>query len=148
MKQPEPRQLLLVEDEPGDAGLMQFALKKSSFPIALVQVPDGRAALNFLTRQGEYRGTTIRPDLILLDLKMPGLGGLDTLEAIKRIDSLRAIPVVVVTTSGLESDVARAYQLGAAGYINKPADLNAFVAAVGVLCSYWCGLVRLPELIE
>ena len=86
-----------------------------------------------------------RPDLIFLDLKMPGKGGLETLEAIKQTEAVRAIPVVVITTSALASDIAAAYHLGAAGYLLKPADINTFIHDIGTLCAYWCRLVRLPE---
>ncbi len=138
--------ILLIEDEPGDARLMQLALQKAGLPIEFHCVHDGNEALRFLTRQGTAFPDAPRPDLILLDLKMPGKGGLDTLLAIKLNDALRAIPVVVVTTSTLESDIAAAYRLGAAGYVPKTADLRTFNAAIETLCTYWCKLVRLPEM--
>jgi len=137
--------LLLVEDEPGDARLMQLAMQKSGYAVDLYDASDGHEALRFLQRQGEKFANASRPDLILLDLKMPGQGGLEFLEAIKKHENLRAIPVVVITTSALEADVLNAYRLGAAGYVLKPVDINEFVAAIHNLGQYWFKLVRLPE---
>lgn len=136
--------LLLVEDEPGDARLMQLAIRKNSYA-DLHYASDGHEALCFLRRQGGQFADALRPDLILLDIKMPGQGGLEFLETIKQDEDLRAIPVVAITTSALEADVLDAYGLGAAGYILKPADINEFVDAIRDLCQYWFKLVRLPE---
>jgi CheY-like chemotaxis protein len=86
-----------------------------------------------------------RPDLILLDLKMPGQSGLEFLTTMKQDQRLCAIPVVVITTSTLNADVFASYQCGAAGYLNKPTDINEFIAAIRKLCQYWFELVRLPE---
>jgi CheY-like chemotaxis protein len=140
-------QVLLVEDEPGDARLMALALERSGLPLTLHLVDDGIEAIAFLGRRGEAYRAKPRPDIILLDLKMPGKNGLDTLKAIKQIRSLRYIPVIVITTSTLPADVTASYQLGAAGYLVKPADLNAFISAIDALCQYWCKLVRLPEVL-
>ena len=136
--------ILLAEDEPGDTRLLQLAMRKSGFPIELHCVNDGEEALAYLARTVPPMPAAARPDLILLDLKMPRRGGLDTLRAIKQIEPLRAIPVVILTTSGLEADIAAAYRLGAAGYVPKLADLNEFIAAIGTLTQYWFSLVRLP----
>lgn len=137
--------LLLVEDEPGDARLMQLAMQKNGYAADLRYASDGHEAFRFLQRKGEQFADAPRPDLILLDLKMPGQGGMEFLEAIKKDENLRAIPVVVVTTSALETDVLIAYRLGAAGYVLKPVDVNEFVAAIHSLGQYWFKLVRLPE---
>ena len=144
MTPPRTLHILLVEDEPGDVGLMRMALKRSGFPLGLYCIEDGLLALDCLRQQGERFRHAPRPDLILLDLKMPGQGGLETLRAIKQNDDLRAIPVVVMTASALEADVAAAYQLGAAGFVQKPVDLNDFMAAIQTLGEYWFALVRLP----
>ena len=136
--------VLIVEDEPGDAQLMQLALQKSGFPIESHTVGDGLAALRFLRRESPQFQQAPRPDLILLDLQMPGQNGLEFLEIMKKAETLRQIVVVVVTTSGADADVAAGYQLGAAGYVQKPADINEFIAAIERLCDYWFKLVRLP----
>ncbi|CAK0778125.1 Response regulator [Gammaproteobacteria bacterium] len=148
MKAPRIPRVLLVEDEPGDTRLMQLAMKNSGFQLDLHCVGDGHEAIEYLTRLGQKSRNAVHPDLILLDLKMPGQSGLETLRAIKQLDSLRAIPVVVVTTSGLEADVVAAYHLGAAGYVAKPADLNEFMEAIRLLGTYWFKLVRLPDRTE
>lgn len=137
--------VLIVEDEAGDARLMQLALRRSGLAFELSAVHDGYQALRFMRREGESFAQAPRPDLILLDLKMPGQSGLDFLSAIKRDAGLCAIPVVVITTSALDADVVASYQRGAAGYLDKPTDVNEFVAAIEKLCQYWFKLVRLPE---
>ena len=145
MKASRPLRLLIVEDEPGDARLMDLAMQKNAYRVELHGASDGHAALRFLRRESAPFSQAQRPDMILLDLKMPGLSGLEFLAALKQDQALRAIPVVVITTSALESDVSAAYRLGAAGYVLKPTDLNQFVAAIHKLGEYWFRLVRLPE---
>ena len=144
-QRPQTRRLLIVEDEPGDARLMQLAIVKNGFATEMSSAADGREAMRCLRREGARWAGAVHPDLILLDLKMPGQGGLEFLAAIKQDETLRAIPVVVVTTSLLEADVRRAYELGAAGYVQKPADLREFIATVRILGEYWFKLVRLPQ---
>lgn len=141
----QTRRLLIVEDEPGDARLMQLAIVRNGFATEMSSAADGREAMRCLRREGARWAGAVHPDLILLDLKMPGQGGLEFLAAIKQDEALRAIPVVVVTTSLLEADVRRAYELGAAGYVQKPADLREFIATVRILGDYWFKLVRLPQ---
>lgn len=137
--------VLIVEDEPGDAHLMQLALRKGGFAIEMDVVGDGVEALQFLRRQGERFSAAPRPDLILIDLKMPGQSGLGFLAEVKQDEQLRAIPVVIVTTSMLEDDVRTAYRLGAAGYVPKSTDLNEFMAAINTLGQYWFSLIRLAQ---
>lgn len=144
-QRPQTRRLLIVEDEPGDARLMQLAIVRNGFATEMSSAADGREAMRCLRREGARWAGAVHPDLILLDLKMPGQGGLEFLAAIKQDEALRAIPVVVVTTSLLEADVRRAYELGAAGYVQKPADLREFIAIVRILGDYWFKLVRLPQ---
>ena len=137
--------VLIVEDEPGDERLMRLALRQGGFAVDLSTVSDGHEAQRFLRREGERFGHASRPDLILLDLKMPGQNGLEFLAAVKQDERLRAIPVVVITTSTLDADVLAAYQHGAAGYVQKPTDINEFIGAIEKLGQYWFNLVRLPE---
>lgn len=144
MKTPRILRILLVEDEPSDAGLMRIALKKNDFPLELYCVEDGLLAMAWLRQSGERFRSAPRPDLILLDLKMPGKGGLETLRAIKQSNDFRAIPVVVVTTSALEVEVTAAYQLGAAGFVQKSLNFPEFIADIKMLLEYWSTLVRLP----
>ncbi len=136
--------ILIVEDEPGDARLMQLALRKGGFAIEMQVAGDGLEALRMLRREGERFRAAPRPDLILLDLKMPGKGGLGFLEELKQDERLRAIPAVIVTTSMLDADVLASYRFGAAGYLVKSADLGEFMAAIEILGKYWFGLVHLP----
>lgn len=145
MNETRPLRLLVVEDEPGDARLMELAMRKNGYAIELHGASDGNEALRFLRREGPQNSRAPRPDMILLDLKMPGLSGLEFLATMKQDQHLRAIPVVVITTSGLAADVQASYQSGAAGYVPKPNDINEFVAAIHTLGEYWFKLVRLPE---
>jgi len=144
MSEQRKLRVLVVDDEPGDARLMQLALRNSGFAIETSVAGDGVEALQLLRRQSERFRAALRPDLILLDLKMPGQSGLGFLQALKQDERLRAIPVIVVTTSMLESDVLAAYRCGAAGYVPKSADLNEFMAAINTLGQYWFRLARLP----
>ena len=137
--------VLIVEDEPGDERLMRLALRQGGFAVDLDTVSDGHSAQRFLRREGEQFAHAPRHDLILLDLKMPGQNGLEFLAAVKQDERLRDIPGVVITTSTLGADVLAAYQHGAAGYVQKPTDINEFVAAIEKLGQYWFNLVRLPE---
>lgn len=145
MKKQRILRLLLVEDEPGDMRLMQLALQKNNFTVELHAVTDGLKALQFLRREGGSFNVAPRPDIILLDLKMPGQSGLEFLDILKQDANLCAIPVVVITTSALNADVLEAYRLGAAGYVLKHTDMNEFVAAIRKIGQYWFHLVRLPE---
>ena len=137
--------VLIVEDEMGDARLMELAISRGGFPVSTRSLSDGREAMTALRGNPRLWPTTERPDLILLDLKMAGQGGLDFLAAVKDDATLHSIPVVVVTASPLESDVRAAYRLGAAGYLQKPVDLDEFMANVRILGDYWFKLVRLRQ---
>lgn len=137
--------VLIVEDEPGDARLMQLALRNGGFAIEMNAAGDGVEALQMLRREGERFRAAPRPDLILLDLNMPRLDGRECLAALKQDESLRDIPVVILTTSEVERDVLTSYTLGAAGFITKPMDVIKFIAAIRDLGVYWFDLVRLPR---
>jgi len=135
---------LVIEDEIGDAGLMRVALERTGHDIAVSFVSDGKEALEFLQRQSDRFRQAVQPDLILMDLKMPGKSGLELLQYLKQDERLAAIPVVVVTTSALDADLRAAYRFGAAGYVLKSADFNEFLTAINTLCRYWFELVCLP----
>lgn len=140
-----PFDILLVEDEPADANLVRVALRENKVLCNLHHVLDGIEALGFLRRQDEAYRAAPKPDMILLDLNMPRMNGREFLAAVKADAELQAIPVVVLTTSDVERDVVASYQLGAAGYITKPVDMEQFIAAIRQLGNYWFTLTRLPR---
>jgi CheY-like chemotaxis protein len=140
-----PFDILLVEDEPADANLVKLALKESRIFCHLHHVYDGVEALAFLRHEGLENTDAPKPDLILLDMNMPRMNGREFLAAIKQDENLNAIPVVMLTTSDVERDVMISYQLGAAGYITKPVDIDQFIDAIRQLDNYWFTLVRLPK---
>ncbi len=135
--------LLLVEDEPADAHLAHMAFAEGRLPVKLHHVRDGVEALAFLQGETPYADVP-HPDLILLDLDMPRMPGLQFLQRMKSIPGLRSIPVVVLTTSEAQSDILASYDLGASGFVVKPLDVDVFVEAVRKLCDYWIALVRHP----
>jgi two-component system response regulator len=137
--------ILLVEDNPRDAELTIRALKKRNFANPLHVVEDGAEALDFIYCRGAYknRNRSILPRVILLDLKLPKLNGLEVLKTIKSDLRTRAIPVVVVTSSREDPDIKAAYDLGANSYVIKPVDFDAFLDAMSSLGLYWL-LVNQP----
>lgn len=137
--------ILLAEDEPADAHLLRLALNESGITADLQHVFDGREALEYLRCQGERFAQATRPDLILLDLNMPRMGGPEFLAIVKSDAALRDIPVVVLSSSEVERDVLSAYRLGAAGYIAKSPDVGEFVNEIRQLGDNWWSLVSLPE---
>lgn len=141
----KPFQILLVEDEPADAHLVRISLRESRVYSQLHHVRDGVEALDFLRREGEGFEDAPVPDLILLDLNMPRMNGLEFLAEVKKEENLRQIPVVILTTSSVERDVTASYHTGASGYIVKPMDMDQFSAAIRQLEQYWFALVQLPR---
>jgi two-component system, chemotaxis family, response regulator Rcp1 len=139
-----PIELLLVEDSEPDVRLTVEALREAKVKNRLWVVQDGVEALEFLRQQGPHADAP-RPDLILLDLNLPRKDGRQVLKEIKDDDSLRRIPVVVLTTSKSEEDVLRAYQLHANCYITKPVDFNRFMEVVKSIENFWLTVVSLPD---
>lgn len=139
-----PIEILLVEDNPGDSRLTRETLKETKIINKLCVVEDGEKALAYLRRQGPYASAP-RPDLILLDLNLPKIGGREVLAAIKSDPKLSAIPVVVLTTSKAEEDIVKSYELHANCYISKPVDLDGFVKVVKSIEDFWFSVVRLPK---
>ena len=139
----KPYDMLLVEDDLGDAGLVRIALRRGRYNCNLHHVKNGLEALAFLRQIGTHREAP-RPDLILLDLNLPGRSGHEILEELKTDPALRTIPVVVLSTSEAERDIDRAYQLGANSFVTKPMDVEAIASAIHAIQDYWFGLVRLP----
>jgi CheY-like chemotaxis protein len=145
MSEFEQVQILLVEDSERDAELTTRALKKGGLANKLLWVKDGQEALDYLFRQGEFaqRDEGI-PRLVLLDLKMPRVDGIEVLKAIKSNEGTKRIPVVIMTSSQEESDVARSYDLGANSYVVKPVDFNAMTELARQAGYYWLAINRSP----
>jgi chemotaxis family two-component system response regulator Rcp1 len=135
--------ILLVEDNPADVRLTEEALKEASAQTRLHIARDGLEALRFLRREEEHAGAP-RPDLVLLDLNLPGLHGSAVLERVKGDPDLRRIPVVILTTSPSEDDILNAYDHHVNSYIRKPVDLDQFLAVLRAIDQYWLGSVALP----
>lgn len=135
----ENKFILLVEDNPDDEALTLRALKKNNIANEVVVTRDGVEALDFLFCQGTYRGRNSleKPAVILLDLKLPKVDGLEVLKRLRTDDRTRLYPVVILTSSKEEHDLINGYRLGANSYIRKPVDFNQFVNAVGQLGLYW-----------
>ena len=138
--------LLLAEDDPDDRILVKDALEEGRLSVDLRSVEDGEELMDYLHHRGRYADPdeSPNPSLILLDLKMPRKSGYQALEEIKGDPDLRRIPVVVLTTSKAEEDIARAYQSGANSFITKPANFDALVEAIKTLGRYWYEVVALP----
>lgn len=135
--------ILLVEDNPGDADLAREALEGSKINNKLYVVGDGEAAMYFLNKSDGYENKP-RPDLILLDLNLPKKDGREVLADIKAHENLKRIPVVILTTSDAEEDVLKSYDHHANCYITKPIDLNQFVKVVRSIEDFWFSIVVLP----
>jgi CheY-like chemotaxis protein len=140
----QPIEVLLVEDDPGDVLLIQEAFADNKLLNNLNIVNDGEQALAYLRREGEYAAAP-RPDLVLLDLNLPRKDGREVLQEVKTDESLRTIPVVVLTTSEAEEDVLRSYQLHANAYVPKPVDFDRFVSIVRQIDDFFVSVVRLPS---
>ena len=139
----EPIEILLVEDNPGDARLAVEALKDSKIRNNLYHVKDGVEAMDFLRRRREFAGVAV-PDLVLLDLNLPRKDGREVLAEIKEDPELKLIPVVVLTTSEAERDLIKTYDLHANAYVVKPIDLDRFIEVVQAIEDFWFAIVKLP----
>jgi CheY-like chemotaxis protein len=142
----EPLVILLVEDNPDHTELIVRSLQDHRVANRIYHVPDGEAALDYLFRRGEYGDPekSPRPHVILLDLRLPKVDGQEVLQAIKTTERLRRIPVVIVTTSEAERDVAQAYDSHANSYLVKPVDFDKFTQLMDDLGFYWLGWNRHP----
>lgn len=140
-------EILLVEDNPRDAELTVRALKKHHLADKLLRVEDGVEALDFLFTRGKFadRNPADVPKVILLDLKLPRISGLEVLRILKQEERTRSIPVVVVTSSAEDPDVNAAYKLGANSYVIKPVQFEAFVEAMSKLGIYWLVVNHPPK---
>ena len=139
-------EILLVEDSPHDAELAIRALGKRNLARHLVHVADGQAALDFLFGSGIYEGRDVRkqPKVILLDLKLPKVDGLEVLRQLRADERTKQVPVVVLSSSREDRDVAEAYRLRANSYVVKPVDFEKFLEVVSELGRYWLNLNQTP----
>jgi two-component system, chemotaxis family, response regulator Rcp1 len=137
-------EILLIEDNPGDARLTQEALNDGKIKNNLHIMYDGVEATDFLFRRNEYHNAP-RPDLIILDLNLPKKNGLEVLAEIKADHGLKSIPVIVLTISKAEEDIVRSYNLHANCFLIKPIDLNQFFEVVRSIEDFWLSLVKLPR---
>ena len=147
MVQGEPIVILLVEDDVAHAEIVRRNLGAFRVANRIVHVEDGQAALDYLFRQGDYAHaqSSPRPNLVLLDLRVPKVDGLEVLRRIKGDDDTKKIPVVVLTTSDAESDMVAAYSHGAGSYLVKPVDFEKFTSLMEVFGFYWLAWNRFPE---
>lgn len=140
-------EILLVEDNMDDAEMTIRALRKKNLSNRLTHLTDGEEALDFLFGRGKFkeRDINLKPKLILLDLKMPKIDGMEVLEKVKSNSETKKIPVVVLTSSKEDPDLRKCYELGANSYIVKPVEFESFVNAVSELGLYWMLLNQVPQ---
>ena len=140
-------EILLVEDNPRDVDLTLRAMKKRNLANKVHVVRDGQAALDYVFGEGEYAGRDVNhaPKVVLLDLKLPKVDGLEVLRRMKADERTKVIPVVVLTSSSQEHDLIESYRLGVNSYIQKPVDFDKFLDSVAELGLYWLLLNQLPE---
>lgn len=143
MTPPRQVEILLVEDNPGDARLTREALEESRLPNNLHHVKDGVEALAFLKREAKHQNAPV-PDLILLDLNLPRKDGREVLAEIKQDPRFKKIPVLVLTSSEAEQDIQRSYELHANCYITKPVEFEKFLPIVRLIEDFWLQVVTLP----
>jgi len=137
-------QILLVEDNEGDILLTLEAFKELKVKNSVAVVKDGAEAIDFLKKQGQYAESQV-PHLILLDINMPRLNGIEVLDFIKKDENLKRIPVVMLTTSSSEEDIAECYAKSANCFITKPLDFGRFLSVVQSIESFWFNIAQLPK---
>lgn len=144
------KMILLVEDNASDEKLALLAFRRCGVPCEIVVARDGAEALDFMFATGKYRDRdpVLRPAVILLDLKLPRIGGLDVLRRIRAAPETQLLPVVVLTASGQDEDLARAYSLGANAYLRKPVDFSEFSEAAKAVATFWLRFNEPPPLVR
>ena len=140
-------EILLVEDNEDDVFLTRAAFESNGLRVNLHHVDNGEKCLKFLRKEEPYGGTPF-PDLILLDMNMPVMGGYEVLSEIVKDEKLRKVPVVVLTTSSEAGDIKKMYHLRCNSYITKPVNFDNFTKAIGQLAGYWLTVVVVPEAAE
>jgi two-component system, response regulator len=138
-------EILLVEDNPNDAELTRRALKKGNITNNIFTVTDGEQALDYLFSRGSFKGNEAKPKVVLLDLKLPKVNGLEVLREIRSNEKTKSIPVVVLTSSQEEKDIIESYKLGVNSYIVKPVEFEGFMKAVADVGLYWLLLNKIPN---
>lgn len=138
-----PIEILLIEDSPSDAHLTMRELKQAKIVHQFIWIDQGETAMEYLRKEGQYINAR-HPDLILLDLNLPGMDGREVLAAIKSDPQLRLIPVIILTTSTDEQDILKTYALNANCYVNKPVDIQHFMQTLHWLANFWLITARLP----
>jgi two-component system, chemotaxis family, response regulator Rcp1 len=139
-----PTEVLLVDDNPADSDLTTEVLTRNGCRVHVQSVTDGVEAVAFLHREGKYDNVRL-PDLVILDLNLPRKDGRDVLSEVKSDPILRTTPIVIFSTSQARHDIVRCYELGANGYINKPGNLQGFIAAVTSIRDFWLIFACLPR---
>lgn len=139
-----PAEILLVEDNENDVILTRLAFKEAKLAVRLHHAQDGEHCMAFLRKQGQYAAAPT-PDIILLDLNMPRMDGREVLAEISADESLRHLPVVILTTSSAEQEILKMYKLRCSSYIIKPVDFDQFVRVIRLFSDYWLTLVVLPS---
>ncbi|MGB9978407.1 response regulator [Methanobacterium sp.] len=137
-------EILLVEDNEGDVGLVEEVFHEAKIMNNLNVAEDGEEAILFLRREGKFSNVP-SPDIILLDLNLPGKDGREVLKEIKEDDELKRIPVVILTTSKAEEDILKSYNLHANSYITKPVDFDQFIKVIKSIENFWLDIVKLPS---
>jgi CheY-like chemotaxis protein len=137
MNDMQPIRIMLVEDDPGDQKLIRQSILKQKLANEVYVMETGEEALEYLTAAKDGEADHLAPELILLDLNMPGMGGKEFLRRLKDDEELDTIPVVILTTSDADQDILDSYKLHASGYIKKPVDLPAFQQVMATLENYW-----------
>lgn len=143
LEQARPAEILLVEDNDNDVELTRLSFERSKFAVNLHAVPNGEECMNFLHQEGKYADKPI-PDIILLDLNMPRMSGMETLDEIGKDPRYQKVPVVVLTSSKSDEDVLRAYKLRCSAYLIKPITFMGFTRMIQSFVDYWLALVILP----
>jgi len=136
-------EILLIEDSPSDANLTMQSLQQAKITNTVHWVEEGEAAMDFLYQRGGYADAP-RPDLIMLDLNLPGMDGREIFTEVKADPDLKRIPIVVLTTSSDEADVLRSYDLHANCYVSKPFDVQQFIQVIQLISDFWLTAVKLP----
>jgi len=139
--------ILLVEDDPHDAELTIMTLQEHNIINNIMHVKDGAEALDYLFGKGDYvnRDTSVLPKVILMDLKLPKISGLDVLKEIRRYDKFKDVPIVILTSSSMETDIVESYKMGVNSYIVKPVNFKNFVDSVNQIGYYWMFLNKIPN---